>query len=80
MCASDMRALGLVRGLLPWGGEPGDTAWREDHVRRRGVTVGAGEGVNWLSGIIWDGGVEGMLLSDEYLPADPDSPCLLVLI
>lgn len=52
MCANDMRALGLVSGLLPWGDDPGDIAGRDDHVKIRGVTVGAGEGVNWLRGVI----------------------------
>jgi len=50
MCASDKRALGLVRGPLIWGGELEVMDGREDHVRIRGVTVGAGEGVIWLLG------------------------------
>ena len=60
MCASDMRALGLVRGLLLCGGEPGDIGGREDQLRMRGVTVGGGDGVVWPRGARCDGGVTGM--------------------
>jgi hypothetical protein len=63
--ASDMRALGLVSGPAPAAtaeGEPGFVvAAREDQVRMRGETEGAGDGVI----IFWfEGGVEGKNAGD----------------
>lgn len=50
ICASDMRALALVRGPLIGGGELVAMGWREAHVIR-GIPEGGGDCVAWPRGI-----------------------------